>query len=81
MLFLETNRPIATEIVRISFEFGKAVAAIDGQENWADQPESAANRDLHDLMAEKARLDAKTREAVDQLKSVTQAKLTARHAE
>ncbi len=81
LLFLETNRPLATEIVRLSFEFGKAVAAIDGQKNLVDQPESAANRDLHDLLAAKARLDANTRQAVDRLNSLTQARLAARHTD
>ena len=81
LLFLETNRPIATEIVRLSFEFGKAIAAINGQENSVDQPESAASRDLHDLMAAKARLDANTRQAVAQLESLTQARLTTRHGD
>jgi hypothetical protein len=79
LLFLESNRPIAAEIVRLSFEFGKAVAAIDRRQNSADHPESAADRDLHDLIAEKARLDANTKEAVDQLKLVTEEKLSARH--
>jgi len=79
VLFLETNRPIAAEIVRLSFEFGKAVAAIDGQENSADRAESAVNRELHDLMAVKARLDANAQQAVDQLNSVAQARLAARH--
>jgi len=46
-----------------------------------DPPESAANRELHDLMAEKARLDASARQAVAQLKSLTQARLTARHGD
>ena len=81
LLFLETNRPIASEIVRLSFEFGKAVAAINGQANSVDQSESAANRDLHDLMAAKARLDTNTRQAVAQLKSLTQARFTARHGD
>jgi hypothetical protein len=81
LLFLETNRPIATEIVRLSFEFGKAVAAINGQENSVDPPESTANRELHDLMAEKAKLDANTRQAVARLKLLTQARLTARHGD
>jgi hypothetical protein len=81
LLFLETNRPLATEIVRLSFEFGKAVAAIDGQKNSVDQPESAANRDLHDLLAAKARLDANTRQAVDRLNSLTQARRAARHTD
>ena len=81
LLFLETNRPIATEIVRLSFEFGKAIAAINAQENSVNQPESAANRDLHDLMAAKAKLDANTRQAIAQLKSLTQARLKARHGD
>jgi hypothetical protein len=77
LLFVESNRPIAAEIVRLSFEFGKAIAAVDKRQNPADHPESAADRDLHDLIVEKARLDANTKEAVDQLKSVT-GKLRAR---
>jgi hypothetical protein len=79
LLFLESNRPVAAEIVRLSFEFGKAIAATDRRGNSADHPESAADRDLHDLIAEKARLDANTKEAVDQLKSVTEGKLSERH--
>lgn len=80
-LFLESNRSIAVEIVRLSFEFGKAVAAIEGQQNSADHPESAARSDLRDLMAERAKLDANTKEAVDQLKSVTQVTPTASPAD
>ncbi|PWT97647.1 MAG: hypothetical protein C5B51_30965 [Terriglobia bacterium] len=81
LLFLETNRPITTEIVRLSFEFGKAIAAVNGHENSIDQPESAAGRELHDLLAAKARLDASTTNAVDRLNSVTQARLTAHHTD
>jgi hypothetical protein len=81
LLFLETNRPVATEIVRLSFEFGKAVAAIHGQENPVDQPDSTANRELHDLLATKARLDASTTKAVDRLNSLTQARLAAHRTE
>jgi hypothetical protein len=81
LLFLETNRPITTEIVRLSFEFAKAIAAIEGQENSINQPASAANRELHDLLAAKAQLDSATRSAVDRLNSVTQARLAARHTD
>jgi hypothetical protein len=79
LLFRESNRPIAAEIVRLSFEFGKDIAANDRRQNSEDHSESAAYHDLHDLIAEKARLDANTKEAVDQLKSVTEEKLNARH--
>ena len=82
LLFLEDNRSVTTEIVRLSFEFGKAVAAIDPGENSSNPPSTpgppAANSELKYLIAPKAKLDANTQQAEDQLKSVTQAKLTAR---
>jgi hypothetical protein len=81
LLFVESNRSVAAEIVRLSFEFGKAVAAIEGQQNSVDHPESAASSDLRDLMAERAKLGANTKEAADQLKSITQASPTARPAD
>jgi len=86
LLFLEDNRPIATEIVRRSFDFGKALAGIDPPQNSLDHPESApgdpaANSELQYLIAAEAKLDANTQQAVEQLRSVTQARLTAHGAD
>jgi hypothetical protein len=86
LLFLEDNRPITTEIVRLSFEFGKAVAAMDAPENSLDPSAAApgapaANSRVHDLITAKSKLDGNTQRAADELKSVTQARLTARGAD
>ena len=81
LLFQESNRSLTAEIVRLSFELGKAVAANGARQISVDRPGAAGNRDVHDLMADKTRLDAQIKEAVDELKSVTLAKLTARHAD
>jgi hypothetical protein len=81
LLFLESNRPIAAEIVRLSFELGKAVAAIEQQHVSIDHLESATNRDLRDLMAAKAKLDANIEDAMRELNSHDPATLPASHDE
>ncbi|MBV8731837.1 MAG: mechanosensitive ion channel [Acidobacteriia bacterium] len=81
LLFLESNRSVTAEIVRLSFDFGEGVAKVRKRQISLDPAGVAGNRDLHDLMADKARLDSQIKEAVDELTSVTRAKLTAHHAE
>src|SRR5581483_10504486 len=80
LLFLEDDRPIAREIVRLSFQFGKAVAAIESPEHTPGRPVggpgAAADRDLPYLLSVKTKLGASA-----QLKSLSQARLTARAAE
>ena len=82
LLFLEDNRPIAKDVVRLSFEFGKAVVAIRAPRNPAaggTAPDLSV--DLQYLAAANAKLDATTQQAVEQLKSIDQARLTARGAD
>jgi len=85
LLFIEDNRSITTNIVRLSFEFGKAMAAIDPPQNspepgtTAEPP--AAKTELQHLIVAKTTVDANTHEAVNQLKSLTQARLLARGAD
>jgi hypothetical protein len=80
-LFVEDNRSITKDVVRLSFEFGKAVAAIDpvNAESALDPP--AAKGEIQDLVAAKAKVDANAQQAVNQLNSLTQATHTARDAE
>jgi hypothetical protein len=83
LIFLEDNRPIATEVVRLSFEFGKAVAGIYAVQNLPDHAPSSStgaviSAELEPLRAAKQKLDANTQQAVDELKPLTQARLTAR---
>jgi hypothetical protein len=35
LLVLEDNRPLTSQIMQISFEFGKAMAAMDPAQSWA----------------------------------------------
>ena len=82
LLFLEDNRAIAKDVVRLSFEFGKAVVAIRAPRNPAaggTAPDLSV--DLQYLAAANAKLDANTQQAVEQLKSINQARLTARGAD
>ena len=84
LLFLESNRSITTEIVRLSFEFGKAVAAIDPAENPSDPPTAgppAPKSELQYLVGAQTMLDAKTQEALSQLRSLTAAQPTAHRAD
>jgi len=84
-LFLEDNRQINNEIVRLSLQFGKAVAAIDRAGDPARphaEPESpGANGELQYLIAAKAELDAKGQQSADQLRAATLERLSARGAE
>jgi hypothetical protein len=70
LLFLEDNRSITTEIVRLSFEFGKAVAVIHA-ENLSDsqsRPDPPASNEFQYLIAAKSKLDANTQQAINQLR-------------
>ncbi len=85
LLFIEDNRAITTNIVRLSFEFGKAMAVIDPLPNSpapgtiGDHP--AAQTELQHLIMAKTKVDANTHDALNQLKSLTEATLTARSAD
>jgi hypothetical protein len=79
LVFLGNNQSIATEIVRLSFELGKAVAAI--ARNSANSEFAPDSPDLKYLTAAKAQMDEETQQAVGQLKSLTQARLIARRAD
>jgi Mechanosensitive ion channel len=85
LLFLENNRPTAMEIVRLSFRFGKAVAAIESPQSTPLHPESRpatpADRELPYLLSVNSKLGASAQRSGDQLKSLTQARLTARGAD
>ena len=82
LLFLENNRPLAMEIVRLSFRFGKAVAAVEALGSTARHPESIsatpADRELPYLLSVKSKLGASAQRSGDQLRSLAQARLTAR---
>ena len=82
LLFLENNRPTAMEIVRLSFRFGKAVAAVEAPGSTARHPESIsatpADRELPYLLSVKSKLGASAQRSGDQLRSLAQARLTAR---
>jgi hypothetical protein len=85
LLFLEDNRPTISEIVRLSFEFGKAAAAIvpaqtSNSATSASEP-SPGDRELQYLIAGKARLDANIEQVVDELNSITGVRLRAREAD
>lgn len=86
LLFLEDNRPITTEVVRLSFEFGKAVAAIEASQDPAGQAQSkpappAASADVQYLNSAKLQLDADTQQAMNQLQSLSEARLKAHGAD
>jgi len=85
LLFLENNRPTAMEIVRLSFRFGNAVAAIESPQSTPLHPESRsatpADRELPYLLSVNSKLGASAQRSGDQLKSLTQARLTARGAD
>src|SRR5882724_957674 len=85
LLFLEDNRSITREVVRLSCEFGKAMAVIDPPQNSPEPGTTpdplAAKTELQHLIVAKTKLDANTHEAVNRLKSLTQAKLSARGAD
>lgn len=84
VFFLENNRSTATEVVRLSFRFGKAMAAIQAQ-TTPGHPESRhgtpADRELPYLMSVQTRLGASTQRSGEQLNSLTRARLTARAAD
>jgi len=85
LLFIEDNRAITTNIVRLSFEFGKAMAVIDPLPNSPEpgttRDPPAAETELQHLTMAKTKVDANTQDAVNQLKSLTEATLTARGAD
>lgn len=63
LLFLEDNRPITTEVARLAFQFGKAVAAIEP----AEKTSLSASSDLQDFIAAKAKLDANAQNTLNEL--------------
>jgi hypothetical protein len=81
LLFIEDNRSITTNIVRLSFEFGKAMAVISPSPNSPEPGKtpdsSAAKTELQHLIVAKTKVDANTHDSVNQLKSLTQATLSA----
>jgi len=85
LLFLEDNRSITTEIVRLSFEFGKVAAAIDPADNPAEAAftlaPAGARPELQDLVTAKAKVDSNAQQAINQLNSLTQTTLTARYVD
>jgi hypothetical protein len=83
LFLLEDNRPTAMEIVRLSFQFGKAVAAVKPAENMRRESTNgaAADRELPYPLSIKSKLDASAQRSGDQLQSLTRARLTARAAE
>lgn len=85
LFFLEDNRPTATEIVRLSFQFGKAVAALDPPRSAPGHqepgPGSPADRELPYLLSVKAKLGGSAQRSTDQLKLLSHARLTARAAD
>lgn len=78
LLFLEDNRSITKDVVRLSFEFGKGVAAIDPPDAASALDPSAAKSELQDLVAAKAKVDANAQQAVNQLNSLTETTLSPR---
>ena len=85
VFFLEDDRPTATEIVRLSFRFGKAVAAIEPSQSTRRHPgygsATAADRELPYLLSVRSKLGASAQRSGDQLKSLCEARLTARAAD
>jgi hypothetical protein len=85
LLFIEDNRAITTNIVRLSFEFGKAMALIDPPPNSPEPGTTggpaAAKTELQDLILVKTKVDENTQEAINQLKSLTEATLAAHGAD
>jgi hypothetical protein len=81
LFFLENNRPTAIEIVRLSFRFGKAVAAMQPPQkilgNTESRSASPADRELPYLLSVTNKLGASAQRSIDQLNSLTEAKLTA----
>jgi len=82
LFFLEDNRPTAIEIVRLSFQFGKAVAAIKPPQSTPVHPETKpatpADREVPYLLSIKNKLGASAQRSGDRLQSLLQAKLAAR---
>ncbi len=85
LFFLENNRPTTIEIVRLSFQFAKAVAAVDPQGSTLRQQEagsgSSTDRELPYLLSVKAKLDGSAQRSTNELTSLRQARLTARAAD
>jgi Mechanosensitive ion channel len=84
LVFLENNQPIAAQIVRRSFEFGKAITEM-GTAPKDQTAESTAASDhtsgLQSLAATRARLGASVLNAAQQLKSLTRDRATVRGAD
>ena len=85
IFFLENNRPTALEIVRLSFQFGRAVAAIESPLSTPGEPESRpgtpVDKELAYLLSVKSKLGASAQRSDDQLAALTKARLTTRSAD
>ena len=88
LFFLEDDRPTAMEIVRLSFQFGNGVAAIQAPQSTPDHPAStaeasdpAATSERRYLTAAKAQVEADAQHATAQLNALAQAKPAARGAD
>jgi len=85
VFFLENNRSSAMEIVRLSFRFGKAVAAIQALQSTPGHPEfrpgTPADTELPYLLSVKTKLGASAQRSGDQLNWLAQARLTSRDTE
>ncbi|MBV8458554.1 MAG: hypothetical protein JO122_18295, partial [Acetobacteraceae bacterium] len=82
LFFLENNRPTAIGIVRLSFQFGKAVAAIESPQSTTSEPEARpgtpVDKELAYLLSVRNKLGGSAQSSDDQLRSLTKAKLIAR---
>src|SRR5262249_20780473 len=81
LLFLEDSDPIAKDIVRLSFEFGKAMAAVgpavESQSLKDATGSHSAGSELQDLFVAQSKLQAAAQEAMQQKRSLDQARLVA----
>src|SRR5215471_13354873 len=76
VVFIEDNRPITTEAVRLSFEFAKAAAALDAQNSSGVKAKAVAPTEsgLKFLSTAKAKIDANIQQSQEQLRSSLAAK-------
>jgi small-conductance mechanosensitive channel len=74
VLFIEDNRPITTEVVRLSFEFAKAAARLEPNSSMAAKPVPPTESSLKFLITAKAKIDANIKQSQSQLKAALEAK-------